>query len=183
MHMPFSQSTTSPNTASNSLPLLPPACAQHTKAMHTVCVDSTTTTTLVTQLALQHMYTLLRLPSHPAGQYTPPPRQPKRVSANQPVPCDVTTGVISAPACCSARDPTSQVNAPSAPPSLKSEIFLTTRSLPVVNLLISIPPTTLSRPLLHLPRLPLSLLLLLTICCRRRQRQTHAAAILIIPPW
>jgi hypothetical protein len=57
-----------------------------------------------------------------------------------------------------------------------------TRSLPVINLLISVPTTTLSRPLLHLPRLPRPLLLL-TICCWRRQRQTHAAAILTIPPW
>lgn len=60
-----------------------------------------------------------------------------------------------------------------------------TLSLPVVNLLISIPNTILARPLLHLSRLPRPLLLLLTICCccRRRQRQPHAAAVLTIPPW
>jgi hypothetical protein len=66
---------------------------------------------------------------------------------------------------------------------LKVSFCAVTLSLPVVNLLISIPSTILARPLLHLSRLPRPLLLLLTICCRRRQRQPHAAAVLTIPPW
>jgi hypothetical protein len=153
--------------------------------MHTACVNITTT--LVTQLALQHMYTVLLPAQLSSRSFTHQHLwQLKRVSANQPVPCDATSDVTTVlflhhTVLAQVIQLPKSLYHPLHQPS-RLQLCKQTHSLPVINLLISIPPTILSRPLLHLPRLPRPLLLL-TIACRRRQRQPHAAAILTIPPW